>query len=345
MRKKYSLLASLLFATLSVPATEYYAAPNGLPGGNGTVSNPWTLQAALAQPANVVRPGDTLWLRGGSYTGPTTIWNASLNGSSLAPILVRQYPGERATVNGGMYIGGSWTWYWGFEITNPDPQRNVTNNFARPEGIEIHGRGCKAINLIIHDTGHPGLGFWKQIGDGAEVYGCILWGNGMYDWSSGTMDIRGAGLYGQGERAEENRYIKDSMFFRNFTQGIHLYSTAAGVYVNGMHIEGNIFFNNGDASQNLFVGTVAQPCERISIINNCLYFNPGDSGIGIRLGYVALNNSGVELKGNDVVGGSTGLLINEWQRVTLTGNSILGSKERLVQISRSGGFSSFDFLC
>src|SRR5262249_18676049 len=148
-----------------------------------------------------------------------------------------------------------------------------------------------------------------------------------------------------GETADENRYIRDSIFFRNFNQGIHLYSTAAGVYVNGMHIEGNFFFNNGDASQKLFVGTVAQPCQRKPIVNNCFYFNPGDSRTAIRLGYVALNNTGLELKGNDVAGGSTSVLINEWQNVTLTGNALFGSKERLVQISRSGGFSTFDFLC
>ncbi|HEY2952188.1 MAG TPA: hypothetical protein VGK40_06385, partial [Verrucomicrobiae bacterium] len=226
MLNRYWIIAWLWGVTLAAGGAEFYAAPNGQPGGDGSLANPWGLQAALSPPGTMVRPGDTIWLRGGFYAGPTNIWSANLNGSSNAPILVRQFPGERATINGGLYVTGSWTWYWGFEITNPDPERNVTNNFARPEGIDIHGRGCKAINLIVHDAGHPGIGFWKQMGDGAEVYGCILWGNGMYDWSSGTMDIRGAGIYGQGETAAENRYIRDSIFFRNFTQGIHLYSTA-----------------------------------------------------------------------------------------------------------------------
>jgi hypothetical protein len=341
------ILSTILLGWVSFSAVgaEFFASPQGQAAGDGSKANPWGLQAALNQPAGVIKPGDTLWLRGGSYVGPTNTWSASLNGASNAPILVRQYPGERATVNGGIYVAGSWTWYWGFEITNPDPQRHVTNNFARPQGIEMRGPGCKAINLIIHDTGHPGLGFWRPMGDGAEVYGCILWGNGVYDWSSGTMDIRGAGIYGQSETAQENRYIKDSIFFRNFTQGIHLYSTAAGVYVSGMHIEGNFFFNNGSPSQNLFVGTLVQPCERISILNNCLYYNPGNGCTGIRLGYVALNNTGLELSGNYVVGGTTSLLINEWQNVSLSGNFLLASQERLLQISRTGGFATFDYRC
>src|SRR4029077_2076256 len=38
-------------------------------------------------------------------------------------------------------------------------------------------------------------------------------------------------------------------------------------------------------------------------------------------------------------------LLNEWQNVTITGNSLLGSRQRLVQISRTGGFGAFDYLC
>ncbi len=345
MCKNYSILALLLCAMLSAPAAEFYAAPNGLPSGTGAISNPWSLQTALGQPGNVVRPGDTIWLRGGSYTGATNVWINYLNGTAATPIIVRQYPGERATVNGGIYSGGSYTWFWGFEITNPDPERNVFNNFARPQGIELHGRGVKAINLIVHDTGHPGIGFWKQIGDGAEVYGCIVWGNGFYDWSSGSRNIRGSGIYGQGETRDENRYIKDSIFFRNFTQGIHLYSTGAGVYVNGVHVEGNIFFNNGDAKENLFIGTVAQPCERIDVRNNVTYYTPGEDGTGIRLGYGALGNTNLVVRDNYIVGGSTSLRVEDWLGVTIVGNAMLASNERLIQMNYGSGAPILSYLC
>jgi hypothetical protein len=336
--------AAQLLAALTLQSAEFYAAPDGSPGGDGSIANPWNLQAALAQPGSVIRPGDTLWLRGGDYipTGARTFVNA-LNGTAGAPIIVRQYPQERATLHGGLYSGGSWTWFWGFEITNPDPERNVTNDFARPEGFEIHGRGVKAIDLVIHDTGHPGLGFWKQIGDGAEVYGCILWGNGIYDWSSGSRNIRGAGIYGQGQDRNENRFIKDSIFFRNFTQGLHLYSTAAGVYVNGCQIEGNIFFNNGDNKENLFVGTVAQPCERIKASNNCSYFDPGSSGTGLRFGYGALNNTNLTVQDNYVVGGSTSVRLDDWLDVTFAGNTLIGSRSRLLQMNYGSGLLPLDY--
>src|ERR1035441_1759781 len=44
-------------------------------------------------------------------------------GTSRNPIVVRQYPGERATINGSLTVNGADTWYWGFEVTNLLPGR------------------------------------------------------------------------------------------------------------------------------------------------------------------------------------------------------------------------------
>jgi hypothetical protein len=60
------------------------------------MANPWDLQTALLQPS-AVHAGDTIWLRGGRYVGT---FRSSLTGTSAAPIKVRQYPGERATLDG-----------------------------------------------------------------------------------------------------------------------------------------------------------------------------------------------------------------------------------------------------
>jgi PKD repeat protein len=81
------------------PAADFYVATNGTTStaaGTGTFGNPWALQTALNQPA-AVQPGDTIWLRGGTYRGSFASY---LSGTPAAPIKVRQYPGERATVDG-----------------------------------------------------------------------------------------------------------------------------------------------------------------------------------------------------------------------------------------------------
>jgi hypothetical protein len=76
-------------------ATDFYVSPAGNPSGDGSIGNPWDLQTALNQPS-AVQPGDTVWLRAGTYVGTFT---SNLTGTSAFPIKVRQYPGERATLD------------------------------------------------------------------------------------------------------------------------------------------------------------------------------------------------------------------------------------------------------
>src|SRR5437773_6446755 len=72
----------------------HYVTASGSAGGDGSSSRPWDLATALSQPAAVLA-GDTIWLRGGTYRGNFT---SNLRGSANAPIILRQYPGERATI-------------------------------------------------------------------------------------------------------------------------------------------------------------------------------------------------------------------------------------------------------
>ncbi len=61
----------------------------------GSASQPWkTLAHALTR----LEPGDTLWLRGGSYREPLI---CALRGREDAPITIRSWPGEVAVLDGG----------------------------------------------------------------------------------------------------------------------------------------------------------------------------------------------------------------------------------------------------
>ena len=88
-------VCSILFAK-AVLAADFYVSPSASASGTGSFSNPWDLQTALNQPSSV-HPGDTIWLRGGTYTGT---FSSLLVGTSASPIKVRQYAGERATIDG-----------------------------------------------------------------------------------------------------------------------------------------------------------------------------------------------------------------------------------------------------
>ena len=123
--------AALLSGASVAAATSFYASPTGTTStavGTGTITNPWALATALAQPA-AVHAGDTIWLRGGTYRGKYVSY---LTGTSTAPIVVRSYPGEWAKIDSGsgnpsaldiLQVNGAYTWYWGLEIMSSDPLR------------------------------------------------------------------------------------------------------------------------------------------------------------------------------------------------------------------------------
>src|SRR5688572_27323058 len=74
----------------------FFVAPHGLPDNDGTLQRALDLTTALSE-HSPAKPGDTIWLRGGIYPGSFT---SELKGSPNLPIVVRQYPGERATLDG-----------------------------------------------------------------------------------------------------------------------------------------------------------------------------------------------------------------------------------------------------
>ncbi len=88
-------LAALSLA-LPAAAADFYVTPTGKSAGDGSPESPWSLAKAFSHPASV-KPGDTIWLRGGTYVGP---FASQLKGTASKPIIVRQYPGERVTIDG-----------------------------------------------------------------------------------------------------------------------------------------------------------------------------------------------------------------------------------------------------
>ena len=144
-----------LAVLLPLRAGEFYVAPSGQPGGDGSLSRPWDLQSALNQPATV-KPGDIIWLRGGIYHGTYT---SALTGTASAPIVVRQYPGERATIDGAdpserpiLVVNGSYAWYWGFEVMSSATTRVSTQSGPWPTDIPF-GEGVQAVNSSIPKNG------------------------------------------------------------------------------------------------------------------------------------------------------------------------------------------------
>jgi hypothetical protein len=316
----FILLAFLLAGPAA--AAEFYAAPDGTPAGDGTRARPWDLATAVGQSA--IRPGDTLWLRGGTYRGTFT---STLKGTPDGPITVRQAPGERATIDlvtrdrtAVFLIRGDHVRFWGFEVTCSDPGRTSKTGGSNP-GPEVR-RGsidCRAshvrfINLVVHDLG-VGFGFWSE-GEGGEIYGCLNYNHG---WRAPDRG-HGHGIYAQ--NAKGVKRLVDNVLFNQFSHGIHAYGSARAP-LTGFHVEGNVAFHNGVLSgpehlaPNVLVGG-GGPARNVTVTRNFTY-HPTPA-TGVRLGYGAVNED-LTLTDNYFVGYTE---VRLWKRVAAKENTIVG---------------------
>ncbi len=290
----------------------YFVAPppNGSSSGTGSRARPWDLATALAGAGGRVQPGDTVWLLGGTYPGK---FRTELAGTPEDRIIFRQYPGERATIDGTLRADGAFLTFWGFEIMQSDPGTY---------GLQANASESRFINLIIHDAGTQGVSFWNP-GVNSELYGCIIYNNGTHE----NLDH---GVYVHNESGTKR--IVDNVFFNNMARGIQLYAGAKkNPVMRNVLVEGNVSFNNGTISSrstrvNLLMSAKV-PTVALVARDNLLYFSPETDGINIRVGnFQAMYNKALVLERNYAAGGRLGLqMALPWDRAVVQGNTFVGS--------------------
>ncbi|MFN2516034.1 MAG: hypothetical protein ABR556_07450 [Pyrinomonadaceae bacterium] len=333
-----SATATNALTLLPPEKSRWYVTPAGNPKGQGTQTSPWDLATALAHgPSGTeVKPGDTIWLRAGRYIGTFV---STMQGKENAPIIVRAYPGERVIFDKAsvaeskqpaLKVKGSWVWFWGIEVMNSNPDRRRNSPYSgadepwRGSGADVYAPHVKFINMIFHDNGH---GIWDKQ-DMTEVHGCLFFYNGN--------NKREHSLYIG--NASGTKYITDNILFAQGGYGILAHSNSASSSQKGLHLEGNIVFNNGiltnddQKTGNLQVGGVrGVPAERIVLKNNYIYnpaTNANNKNNGIRLGYEDTGNRDVKLLDNYIVSKSP-LLLWWWQSVDFQGNTIVSDDESM----------------
>jgi hypothetical protein len=304
---------------------EFYVSPSGSASGDGSRTKPWDLQTALNQPGPV-SPGSTIWLRGGRYTGGTSRGGflSTLTGTADAPIVVRQFPGERAIVTNSLDVRGSYTWFWGFDVTSAR-QAAPGTEYEYLVGVRA-GVGNRFINLVIHDGPNTGLASFTPLYTSATqttIYGCLIYNNGTHF----NLDH---GLYLQNDVANGTVTVTDNIVFNNEAFGLHIYSRPADGRLSGFDIEGNVLFGNGSIStpvnrnNELLIG--GTPAASDIVVRGNYTYREMASGfspyrVAAEIGYTegARANGDVLLENNYFVGG---FYINRWSSATVRGNLV-----------------------
>lgn len=168
--------------------TTYYVSPTGGDlAVTGGISDPWSLSYAAAGADGAIVAGDTVKVRGGTYSA-TTGYTFTLSGSLGNPIVFEAYTGETVVIDGAFpaytTVGNS---AWELYDAGTNTYRTVATNFGAGQyyaAMEINGVWYQlAAHQAIAD-----LMAATQVYNTTTAYYC---GPGIFDSSSsGRLYIR-----------------------------------------------------------------------------------------------------------------------------------------------------------
>ena len=231
----------------------WYVTATGSASGAGTSASPWSLQTALSGAGGKVLPGDTVWIRGGTYPNGGSL---SVGGTATASVTFSGYPGETAIIKN---------------------QFTGTASYVVIQNLVFEGPINAATNQVyLHDCHH--VVFTRNEIRNGDFHA------GLSVDESHHMTIT-------------YNYIHDNGVDVSHDHGIY-YKTTNGV--------GSVIANN------LLVRNAARG---LSLHDN--------SGVGVYDVVVAHNTV--------VANGSTGILVNDGDRMTLVNNIAVGNGDKTGQ--------------
>jgi hypothetical protein len=277
------------------------ASPRGSDrAGAGTSTRPYR---TLSKAASVVRPGDTVYARAGTF-GPFVI---KRSGTPRRPITFRPYPGEKASITGphgapsrtraAVAIYGSHVRLMGFDIENPSgrgisalnvrdlvvKRNRVHATWSNPiiaTGHRVTIEGNVVSDGITSNRASDAVGFWPAaIGtwsrrSGEPSSNVVIRDNHIHKtWGEGIVPAHARDVLIAGNVVHDtwsaNIYlteVRDVVVERNY-----LYSTGARFNRNGRAADGIVISNEGARTG----GSPDKPFTRDVLIRNNIVWRAG----------------------------------------------------------------------
>jgi len=228
------LLSLFILAPISASAATYYVAPNGSNSNPGTQAAPF---ATLQKGHDVAVAGDTIYMRGGTYTLSTYV-NINRSGSSGNPIKVFNYPGETPVLDAInittsywsviQLSNASWWHFKGLELKNGPAQGLVLSGDSSNNIVEF--------NNVHHNTRVQSSGSGIAVSD-TSANNLILNNDSHHNGVPGTSGGDGIGVTPQPQVT--GNVVRGNRVWRNNDDGIDLWNAA------NVLIENNWSWQNG----------------------------------------------------------------------------------------------------
>ncbi len=269
MKSILTVMISIFFIILSldgvVRAANYYSSPNGK-GSKCSIEAPCSLNTG----SNRLSPGDTLYLRGGSYRQTVRINKSGKEGNVIT---ISSYPGENAVIDGYNTIPSHWGTLFGVSgnwVTVKDLE--IKDSFSM--GLVMRGDHDSAVNIYSHGNYENGIlvsSSGSTVGSGkyALIDSCKVYYNCKEErlglranWSSGVSLQHGAS-YG---------IIRNCKVWENAGEGLSVFCYNCSSPADYAVVEGNIIYNNKSA--NLYL----QNTRHTIVQRNIVYSTKADWG-------------------------------------------------------------------
>jgi len=301
----------------------FFVATTGSDENPGTVGSPWlTLRHAVSR----LRPGDTLYLRGGTYTGFDNTVDSQTgpvpSGTTWSnAVTIASYRGERATIRPPNNISA-------VRLTTGAPAylifADLTIDMAESEvgadatGVFVDGgHHIRLLRLDVANSKTFGVGF-SENSEFNEVISSKIHDSGY----AGSDITIGHGLYISGG----NNLFEDNDVYDNQGYGMHLYNNHGPFSVRRNTVRNNRFWNNGLHGGAAYGIVVAWGADNV-IENNVFHTNPG----GI---LVYTNSTRAILQNNTIYGNRPlqGILIQEASGTIVRNNAVYSNETDIVDL-------------
>ena len=249
---------------------------------------------------NGLSPGAVGCVHGGTYgcdpNSTTCYVHITASGTAAAPITVKSYPGETATIRGFEGIDGSYVTFTGLRFDGANSSASVNSCGGQPHGVGLMVGGTG--NVFDHVEVFSSI--WHYMASAFYLQGnnAVIRYSRIHDW--GTCPGHDHGVY---DHDGSGAQIYDNWFYETVTErrgwGVQLYPTSSNAHVydnvidragsgivncstgNNNVIENNVVTNSqgtADTSGALIDGCGPQGSTGHIVRNNDQWQNPGGLG-------------------------------------------------------------------